>query len=63
MENNSKELNSTQEEMIKGIQATVKIARWVYEAAIDEGFSQAHAFAMSLGYFTGVIQAAQGKPK
>lgn len=61
MENN--ETNQTQENMIKGIQATVKVARWVYEAAVDEGFSQEHAFAMSIAYLNCVLTAGKGAVK
>lgn len=61
MENN--EMNQTQENMIKGIQATVKIARWVYEAAVNEGFSQKHAFDMSIAYVNCILTAGKGAVK
>lgn len=62
MENNTNnEMN--QEAMIRAIQAAVKVSRWVYEAAVDDGFNQTHAFAMSLAYFTGIMQLPQGKSK
>lgn len=62
MENNTNnEMN--QEAMIRAIQAAVKVSRWVYESAVDEGFSPDKAFAMSLAYFTGIMQITQGKSK
>lgn len=57
MVDDKQELNV--EELQKGLKASMKMCRWVYANAIEEGFSASEALQFAIAYMTAIFSAAK----